>query len=84
MFMDGDGQHPPELIEKLVGYWLDENYDVIYTAKVRRDNETWQYRFGVSWFYSLVNWGSKHKIPDDAGDFRLLSPRAMNKFPRLL
>ena len=25
MFMDGDGQHPPELIEKLVGYWLDEN-----------------------------------------------------------
>jgi glycosyltransferase involved in cell wall biosynthesis len=76
MFMDGDGQHPPELIDKLVGYWLDENYDVIYTAKVRRDNESWRYRFGVSWFYSLVNWGSKHKIPDDAGDFRLLSPRA--------
>jgi glycosyltransferase involved in cell wall biosynthesis len=76
MFMDGDGQHPPELIERLVGYWLDENYDVVYTAKVRRDNEPWQYRFGVSWFYSLVNWGSKHKIPDDAGDFRLLSPRA--------
>jgi glycosyltransferase involved in cell wall biosynthesis len=76
MFMDGDGQHPPELIEKLVGYWLDDDYDVVYTAKVRRDNEPWQYRFGVSWFYSLVNWGSKHKIPDDAGDFRLLSPRA--------
>ena len=76
MFMDGDGQHPPELIEKLIGYWLDDDYDVVYTAKVRRDNEPWQYRFGVSWFYSLVNWGSKHKIPDDAGDFRLLSPRA--------
>lgn len=76
MFMDGDGQHPPELIERLVGYWLDENYDVVYTAKVRRDAETWQYRFGVNWFYALVNWGSKHKIPDDAGDFRLLSPRA--------
>jgi glycosyltransferase involved in cell wall biosynthesis len=75
-FMDGDGQHPPELIERLAAYWLDENYDVVYTAKVRRDNEPWQYRFGVRWFYSLVNWGSGHKIPDDAGDFRLLSPRA--------
>ncbi len=83
MFMDGDGQHPPELIERLVGYWLDENYDVIYTAKVRRDNEPWQYRFGVRWFYSLVNWGSNPKIPDDAGDFRLLSPRAAAALRRL-
>src|ERR1044071_1345242 len=83
MFMDGDGQHPPELVEKLVGYWLDEDYDVVYTAKVRRDNEPWQYRFGVSWFYSLVNWGSKHRIPDDAGDFRLLSPRAATALRRL-
>jgi glycosyltransferase involved in cell wall biosynthesis len=83
MFMDGDGQHPPELIERMVGYWLDEQYDVVYTAKARRDNEPWQYRFGVSWFYSLVNWGSKHKIPDDAGDFRLLSPRATAALRRL-
>ena len=83
MFMDGDGQHPPELIEVLVARWLDEKYDVVYTAKVHRDNEPWQYRFGVNWFYMLVNWGSKHKIPDDAGDFRLLSPRAAQALRRL-
>jgi glycosyltransferase involved in cell wall biosynthesis len=82
-FMDGDGQHPPELLERLAGYWLDDDYDVVYTAKVRRDNEPWQYRFGVRWFYSLVNWGSSHKIPDDAGDFRLLSPRATAALRRL-
>src|SRR5256886_13193315 len=23
LFMDGDGQHTPALVEKLVGYWLD-------------------------------------------------------------
>src|SRR3954471_495747 len=28
LFMDGDGQHPPALIEKLVSYWIDEAYDV--------------------------------------------------------
>ena len=27
-------------------------------------------------FYLLINWGAQTKIPEDAGDFRLLSPRA--------
>src|SRR5947209_2062453 len=26
LFMDGDGQHPPQLIETLVSHWLDEGY----------------------------------------------------------
>ena len=34
VFMDGDGQHPPALIETLVGHWLDDDCDVVYTAKV--------------------------------------------------
>ena len=38
--MDGDGQHPPALIETLVGHWLDDGYDVVYTAKAHRDNES--------------------------------------------
>jgi glycosyltransferase involved in cell wall biosynthesis len=76
LFMDGDGQHPPSLVETLVGKWLDDGYDVVYTAKAHRDNEPWLLKTGVHTFYSLINWGSRHKIPEDAGDFRLLSPRA--------
>jgi glycosyltransferase involved in cell wall biosynthesis len=76
LFMDGDGQHPPALIERLVGYWLDDGYDVVYTAKAHRENEPWLHRAGVKAFYSLINWGARQKIPEDAGDFRLLSPRA--------
>ena len=30
----------------------------------------------VHGFYALINWGARQKIPEDAGDFRLLSPRA--------
>jgi polyisoprenyl-phosphate glycosyltransferase len=77
LFIDGDGQHPPDLIEKLVGHWLDDGYDVIYTAKAHRENESTVHRAGVKTFYTLMNFRARHKIPEDAGDFRLLSPRAV-------
>jgi polyisoprenyl-phosphate glycosyltransferase len=76
LFMDGDGQHPPALIERLVGHWLDGGYDVVFTAKAHRGNESALRRLGVKAFYALLNWGARQKIPEDAGDFRLLSPRA--------
>jgi glycosyltransferase involved in cell wall biosynthesis len=76
LFMDGDGQHPADLVEKLVDHWLDGGYDVVYTAKAHRESEPWLRRLGVKTFYSLINWGARQKIPQDAGDFRLLSPRA--------
>jgi len=76
LFMDGDGQHPPALVETLVARWLEDGYDVVYTAKAHRANEPWLRRFGVKTFYSLINWGARQAIPEDAGDFRLLSPRA--------
>jgi len=76
LFMDGDGQHPPALVNTLVGHWLDDGYDVVYTAKAHRENEPWLRRLSVRGFYAIINWGARHKIPEDAGDFRLLSPRA--------
>ena len=76
LFMDGDGQHPPSLVEKLVSHWIDDGYDVVFTAKANRDNESFLMRGAVHGFYTLINWGARQKIPEDAGDFRLLSPRA--------
>jgi len=76
LFMDGDGQHPPDLVEKLVGHWIEGGFDVVYTAKAHRDNEPFLRRLAVHGFYALINWGARQKIPEDAGDFRLLSPRA--------
>src|SRR5438270_1866417 len=83
LFMDGDGQHPPDLVEKLVGHWIEGGYDVIYTAKANRDNEPFLRRLAVHGFYSLINWGARQKIPEDAGDFRLLSPRAVAALKQL-
>jgi glycosyltransferase involved in cell wall biosynthesis len=83
LFMDGDGQHAPELVERLVGHWIDDGYDVVYTAKAHRDNESRLRRIAVRGFYLLINWGARQKIPEDAGDFRLLSPRAAAALRRL-
>src|SRR6476619_3665336 len=83
LFMDGDGQHPPDLVEKLVGHWVEGGYDVVYTAKAHRDNEPLLRRLAVQSFYALINWGARQKIPEDAGDFRLLSPRAVTALRQL-
>jgi glycosyltransferase involved in cell wall biosynthesis len=76
MFMDGDGQHPPDLVDTLVRYWLEDGYDVVYTAKAHRASEPVTRRIAVHYFYKIINWGARQKIPEDAGDFRLMSPRA--------
>src|SRR6266436_5397879 len=51
-------------------------YEVVYTAKAHRENESLLRRLAVHGFYAVINWGARQKIPQDAGDFRLLSPRA--------
>lgn len=83
LFMDGDGQHPPELIETLVAHWLEQGYDVVFTAKAHRANESLTRRLSVRAFYALINLGAKQRIPEDASDFRLLSPRAVEALRRL-
>ena len=57
--------------------------DRIYTAKATRANESFLRRASVKAFYMLLNWGARPKIPEDAGDFRLLSPRAANALRQL-
>ncbi|MBY0530334.1 MAG: glycosyltransferase family 2 protein [Xanthobacteraceae bacterium] len=76
LFMDGDGQHPPELAEKLVALWQDEHYDVVYTAKAHRETEPVSRQLFAKIFYRVLNYNARQPIPEDAGDFRLLSARA--------
>ena len=83
LFMDGDGQHPPALIRpwSATGSMMATTWSI--TAKAHRANEPRLRRFGVQMFYWLINWGARQKIPEDAGDFRLLSPRAADALRQL-
>ena len=54
----------------------DQGDDVVFTAKASRSASRACAGLAVKGFYALINWGARQKIPEDAGDFRLLSPRA--------
>src|SRR5262245_13782896 len=54
LFMAGDGQHPPALVERLVSYWLDGGFVVVYTAKSHRECEPWLPRVVDKAFMSSI------------------------------
>ncbi|WP_432715769.1 glycosyltransferase family 2 protein [Xanthobacter autotrophicus] len=83
MFMDGDGQHPPEMIPTFLRLWKDEGYDVAYAVKADRSDEAASRRLFVRAFYKLLNFGAATPIPEDAADFRILSPRAAAALRRM-
>jgi glycosyltransferase involved in cell wall biosynthesis len=68
--LDGDLQHPPELIPALVAHWRD-GYDVVYT--VREGNEGHALKEFISaGFYSVLRRLTGVDIPTGGADFRLL------------
>jgi glycosyltransferase involved in cell wall biosynthesis len=82
VIMDADLQDPPELIPKLVAKWR-EGFDVVYGVRATRDGETRFKLLTASVFYRVLRSVSRVDIPADAGDFRLLSRRAVDALARM-
>ncbi|MGH6938984.1 glycosyltransferase family 2 protein [Hypericibacter sp.] len=68
--MDGDGQHPPEMMGAMIAAWQDGN-DVVYMVREARDVRG-LHRFLRNLFYRLFSLASRTKLPPEAGDFRLM------------
>jgi dolichol-phosphate mannosyltransferase len=67
-----DLQDPPDVIPKLIEKWL-EGYDVVYGVRtVRPGDAAWRNK-AVKIAYRLIGWFSDVPIPNDAGDFRLIT-----------
>jgi glycosyltransferase involved in cell wall biosynthesis len=82
MILDADGQDPPELIPEFVALW-QQGYDNVYGTRLVRDGESWLKRSTAKAFYRVIGRLSKTPIPADTGDFRLLSPRALQALGQL-
>lgn len=74
--MDADLQDPPEVLPELMAKW-QEGYDVVYAVRTTREGENVFKRSTASVFYRLLKRLSGVEIPVDAGDFRLMSRRAV-------
>jgi glycosyltransferase involved in cell wall biosynthesis len=76
VLIDADLQDPPELIPAMVSAWL-KGADVVNMRRRYRAGETWFKKFSAHVFYRTLNRLTEVPIPEDVGDFRLLSRRAV-------
>ncbi len=74
--MDGDLQHPPELIPQLVALW-EQGYDVVRTIRDSTEDASWAKSFTSKYYYKLMNKMANVPIVEGGSDFRLMNRRAL-------
>jgi glycosyltransferase involved in cell wall biosynthesis len=80
--LDADLEDPPHVILEFIRLW-EEGYDVAYGVRSKRF-APWYLQFLFSAFYAVLTRLSDLKIPQNAGDFRLLDRKvldALKQFP---
>ena len=75
-------QDPPELIKELVAKWR-EGYDVVLAKRADRTSDSFAKRVSADLFYKLNGKISNVDIPNNVGDFRLMSKRVVEALKQL-
>ena len=80
--MDGDGQHPPRLIPKMLEQWK-LGYDMVIGTQQSRAAENKWLVWAKKKFYRFLQNGERFDIPANAGDFRLMDRRVVDALLQL-
>jgi len=84
IYMDSDLQDPPEVISRLIQKWQEgKEVDVVHTVRNTRAGENWFKLLTTRLGYKLLKSISNLELPIEAGDFKLLSRRAVNHLIQL-
>jgi len=75
--IDVDLQDPPEVIGDMLEQWR-KGYDVVYGVRRNRMSDSLPKRMTADLYYRAHNWLSADKIPEHAGDFRLLDRKVVD------
>ena len=75
--IDVDLQDPPEVIGAMLDKWR-EGHDVVYGVRRNRMTDSLPKRMTADLYYRAHNWLSMDKIPEHAGDFRLLDRKVVD------
>lgn len=82
ILIDADLQDPPEQIPNMLTAW-QQGYDMVCMQRTSRDGESFLKKFTARAFYSLIGHVSEVDIPENVGDFRLMSRDVINALKRL-
>ena len=74
--IDVDLQDPPDVIAPMIAKWR-AGFDVVYGVRDNRESDSLPKRLTADLYYRAHNWLSSDKIPEHAGDFRLLDRRVV-------
>lgn len=80
--MDADLQDPPELIPQLVKKW-EQGADVVHTVRQERKGEPSSKMFLTSLAYKLIHATASIPLPENAGNFKLISRRTIKELLKL-
>lgn len=69
--MDVDMQDPPEVLVEMVAKWR-EGYEMVFGVRRARGSDPFTKRLTAGLYYRAHNMVSADKIPEHAGDFRLM------------
>jgi len=83
IIIDADLQDPPELFPDLLKTYQQENCNVVYCVREKREGESFFKKITAKFFYKMLHSYSDVSIPLDTGDFRLIDRKVMNEFKRL-
>lgn len=82
VMIDGDGQHPVELIPNFIEVWRRGAQVVVGVSKNNK-NDGWKKRGGSALFYALFNKMTGQKLLAGATDFRLITRAVQKEFLKL-
>ena len=75
--MDVDMQDPPEMLPEMIAKWRD-GHEMVFGVRRCRASDPLPKRLTAGLYYRAHNWVSSDKIPENAGDFRLMDRKVVD------
>ena len=76
IYMDSDLQDPPELLDKLIKEY-ENGAEVVHTVRTKRLGESKFKLLITKVAYKIINFLSDINLPTEAGDYKLISKKAL-------
>lgn len=80
--MDADGQHPPEIIKKLIEEHK-KGFDIVNTRRISTADAKHFKKITSKWYYKILNALADVKIEAASSDFRLMTKETVDAFLKI-